>query len=128
MSEQKPNDFSQPSGIDDVTAVFPGSIRHLMPAYNELEAKYRQNYGTWGSKLFSDWFFCGITSSDGLVPREGIDKAKALRHISAVMRSFEPKHEHKEAACAFLFDQWFDGERSNWERADGRKVKATGEA
>jgi hypothetical protein len=115
------NDFSQPTEIDAVTAAFPGSVRHLMPDYRELDEKYRRHYGTWANKLFSDWFFCGITSLDGLVPKEGIDKAKALRHIRAVMGSFEPKHEHKEAACAFLFDKWFES-TSKWERADGSKA------
>jgi hypothetical protein len=88
-----------------------------MPAYSEIAKEYDRN-NKWGNHLFNDWFFCGIKSVDGLVPREGIDKTKALRQIRAVMGSYEPKHEHKEAACAFLFDKWFDGKKSKWERAD----------
>jgi hypothetical protein len=26
------------------------------------------------------------------------------------MGSYQPKHEHKEAAVAFLFNEWFDDE------------------
>lgn len=109
--------FSQPHEIDGATAAFPGRVDHLIPPYAEIREKY--GYArTWGNRLFNDWFFSGIKSVDGLVPREGIDKAKALRHIATVMRSFDPKHEHKEAGCAFLFDKWFDGEKSKWERAE----------
>jgi hypothetical protein len=41
-------------------------------------------------------------------PKEGVDVDKALRHIQAIMRSYQPKHEHKEAAVAYLLSQWFD--------------------
>lgn len=114
------NTFEQPTEIDQITMVFPATVRHLMPVYAEIREEYDRG-NKWSNRLFSDWFYCGIKSTDGLVPREGIDKSKALRHIRAVMGSFEPKHEHKEAACAYLFDKWFDGEQSKWERAD-RKV------
>jgi len=110
--------FAQPANIDGLDVAFPTSVDHLMPAYRDLDEKYRRHYGTWGNRLFSDWFYCGLKSTDGLVPREGVDKQKALRHITTVMRSWDPKHEHKEAGCAFLFDKWFDGEKSTWERAE----------
>jgi hypothetical protein len=32
----------------------------------------------------------------------------AMRHVQYCMRSFEPKHEHKEAGCAYLLSLWFD--------------------
>lgn len=35
-----------------------------------------------------------------------------LGKIQAIMRSFEPKHEHKIAACAFLFELWFN--KAEW--------------
>lgn len=111
------DDFAQPTDIDQVTMVFPGSVRHLMPSYDAIRDEYDRG-NKWSNRLFSDWFYSGITSVDGLVPKEGIDKTRALRHIRAVMSSFEPKHEHKEAAVAYLFDKWFDGEQSKWERAE----------
>lgn len=110
------NDFSKPSEVDDVTMAFPAGIRHLMPDYEHIRQEYDRG-NKWSNQLFNDWFCCGIKSADGLVPKEGIDKRKALRHIKTIMGSFEPKHEHKEAAVAFLFDKWFDGEQSKWERA-----------
>jgi len=41
------------------------------------------------------------------MPNDGIDQNKALRHIKAILGSFEPKHEHKEAAAAYLLSLWF---------------------
>lgn len=107
--------FDQPMDIDAATAAFPGSVRNLMPPFSEL--REYDNGRKWGNRLFSDWFYSGIESLDGLIPKEGIDKAKALRHIRTVMGSWEPKHEHKEAAVAFFFDKWFD-EKSTWKRKE----------
>jgi hypothetical protein len=89
--------------ISDVDLVFPTKVMHLMPPMEQIPK------GTPGSpwnQLFNDWFFNGLTSLE-LTPKDGVDKVKALRHIRCIMGSFEPKHEHKEAAVAFLLSEWF---------------------
>lgn len=43
-----------------------------------------------------------------LTARPGVDRDKALVAIKAALGSFEPKHEHKEAGCAFLLHEWFE--------------------
>jgi hypothetical protein len=55
-------------------------------------------------------FFKGLSQEDinELIPKEGIDKIKALKAITSILRSFEPKHEHKEAGAAFLLSEWFE--------------------
>jgi hypothetical protein len=58
-------------------------------------------------KSFSRWFFSGLPKGTVFVPHEGIDPAKAMRHLRAILGSFEPKHEHKEAGVAYLMSQWF---------------------
>lgn len=103
-----------PADVDAATAAFPGSIRHLMPSRAELNS-YSSG---WGRRLFNDWFYCGLKGIE-LAPKDGIDKARALRHIKAIMGSFEPKHEDKEAACALLFETWFEPS-SKWERKETR--------
>jgi hypothetical protein len=40
--------------------------------------------------------------------KEGVDGNLAFRHLSAIQRSFTPKHEHKEAAVAYLASLWFE--------------------
>jgi len=43
-----------------------------------------------------------------LKSKPGIDRKAAIRHIKAIMASYAPKHEHKEAGCAYLFALWFE--------------------
>jgi len=38
---------------------------------------------------------------------EGVDGGLAIRHLQVIQASFEPKHEHKEAAVAYLASPWF---------------------
>lgn len=102
-----------PMEIDAATLAFPASVSHLMPAYKEIPQEFYRSRSKWNA-LVTDWFFCGLEELK-LKPKPGIDEQKALRHISAIMRSFEPKHEHKEAACAYLMSLWF--EDATWKRA-----------
>lgn len=98
------------ANVDDATVVFPASVRHLMPPQVDIPDEFKGMGRTRWNKLFNDWFFFGLESLE-LTPREGVDKSKALRHIRAVMGSFEPKHEHKEAAVAYLLNEWFTDEK-----------------
>jgi len=98
--------------IDDATLAFDASVRHLMPPQSDIPDEFRFSIpakNKW-NRLFNDWFFLGLTSLE-LTPKEGVDQDKALRHIRAVMGSYEPKHEHKEAAVAYLFSEWFEDEK-----------------
>lgn len=65
------------------------------------------------SKITSDWFFYGLKNLK-LVPKKGIDKDRALRHMATIIESWEPAREVKTAAVARLFDLWF--EDFTWER------------
>lgn len=93
--------------VDDVSLAFGGNISKLMPAYKDIPEDFKSFYNPW-VKIFSDWFYFGFKSAV-FRPKPGIDKDKALRHIKAIMHSWQPKHEHKEAAVAFLLSEWFDG-------------------
>jgi len=110
------NEFDQPKEISDTDIAF-GCVKGLMPKYDDIPAKFNCYTGeqSWANQLFMDWFYCGLKSLS-LQPREGINKDKALRHIKTIMSSFEPKHEHKVATCAFLLDKWF--ESGKWERKE----------
>jgi hypothetical protein len=68
-------------------------------------------------KLASTMFFRGAQKADNgdwligetrLKVKDGIDPVKAGRCISALLRSFEPKHEEKEATVGFALSKWFD--------------------
>jgi hypothetical protein len=71
------------------------------------EAKARGFFGghTPANKLFNDWFFGGLEKAPEF--KAGVEQSKAQRAMNwavCYMRSFAPKHEHKEAVCALIFD------------------------
>lgn len=101
--------FEKPSEIDDVTMAFPCSIKYLMPEYEEIPKEFRNRnsqspYAKWVAK----WFFKGLSEEEIPSAKEGIDCLMALRHLGAILRSFEPKHEHKEVAIAYLASLWLE--------------------
>ena len=97
-----------PIVIDDATMAFPVSISYLMPAWEDIPAEFR-NFNDRQNKWLRfqrDWFFTGITKQK-VVMRDGFSEADAFRHLAAIQRSYEPKHQHKEAAIAYLASLWF---------------------
>jgi hypothetical protein len=102
--------FDRPTPMDDITLAFPASVSHLMPAYHTIPEDFREDRGEarpW-LRFQSDWFVKGRPDLGPLSPRSGIDLTMALRHLTAIQRSFEPKHEHKMAAVAWLASRWFE--------------------
>jgi hypothetical protein len=77
-----------------------------MPGYSDIPPEFKKPSNKW-NQLFNQWFFKGIGDAK-FTPKEGVDTNKALRHINTIMRSYEPSHEHKEAAVAFLLNEWFE--------------------
>lgn len=101
------NRWAQPQTMNAATALFPARVvGTLLPPTSDIPAEFKQHDGTEWNRLVSRWFFEGLNGT--LVARDGIDATAATRHLSAVLRSFEPKHEHKEAGAAYLMSLWFD--------------------
>lgn len=97
-----------------VEEAFPSSVEAFMPKYKDIPSEYKEhNWNFKPCKFFSDMFFVGIANVK-LQPREGVDSVKAWTHLQCIARSYEPKHEHKEAAFAFLLDEWFSD--YSWEK------------
>lgn len=107
--------------IPELTAVDVsfGNIKH-MPRYDTLPDDFKRHNGNDFCRAVTSWFFKGASSTqhglliDGMKfsAKPGVDRVKALRAIKAVLGSFEPKHEHKEAACAFMLSEWFEKSES----------------
>lgn len=93
--------------ISDIELAFPAQVSHLMPKWEDIPGEFKRHNGTKWNKIFSHWFFNGVKNLV-MTPKDGIDSNKAFRHIRCIMGSFEPKHEHKEAAVAYLMSQWFE--------------------
>jgi len=99
-----------PQPIDDLRLAFPARVAYLMPDYDDIPEDFRDDRGAarpW-LKFQRDWFFRGLPADAKFSPKNGIDLAVALRHLKAIQGSFEPKHEHKEAAVAYLASLWFE--------------------
>jgi hypothetical protein len=92
--------------VSDVELVFPANVLPYMPKWEDIPDEFKDG-STKEEQLFNDWFYAGLKELE-LTPKIGIDKNKAIRHIKFIMGSFEPKHEHKTAAVAFLLREWFD--------------------
>ena len=105
----------KPKPVDKVDLIFgPADVTTLMVPYDEIPRDYKGfSSNTWGHRLFCDWFYSGVDNLK-LIPKGGIDADNAQAHISSIMRSWQPKHEHKEACCAYLFELWF--ESGTWEK------------
>jgi hypothetical protein len=98
-----------PVAVDGASMRFGDVMKKLLPPMRDIPDKYEGRH-VW-TKWQNDWFFRGLGHYP--VARDGIDRAAAMRHLATIQRSFEPKHEHKEAAVAWLASQWFtspDGE------------------
>lgn len=86
-----------------------GNIKH-MPRYETVPDEFKVWRGNPYVDLVSKWFFDGLKRDDiaRLVPRPGVEKGRALAAIRAIICSFEPQHEHKEAGAAYLLSCWFE--------------------
>jgi len=118
----KPDEF-KPVEVSDIQMAFPASVTEMMPSLKDIPEEFQIGGGdghTKWNKLFNDCFYSGVKNLD-LIPKDGIDPGRAWRHIRCIMGSYEPKHEHKEAACAYLMSLWF--EDATWERAKPARDK-----
>jgi hypothetical protein len=101
-----------PAEVTGMEMVVGGDMKKLLPPYTEIPQEFHMgSRGKW-NRFVSDWFFCGLKDLK-VTPKAGIDQGKALRHIKAIMASWEPQHEHKEAGCAYLASLWFEDVQYN---------------
>lgn len=93
-----------PQEISDVDVAFPAHVvGTLLPMPDDIPEEFKDHHNRW-NRFVSHLFFRG-----GAMPaaKEGIVLQCAVRHLRAVLGSFEPKHEHKIAGAAWLASMWF---------------------
>lgn len=98
-----------PLVFDDLQVAFPANAVDAMPAMADIPEDFHRGWGDarpW-VEVQRRWFFQGLKGVT-VTARDGIDKTAALRHLSLIQGSWEPKHEHKEAAVAYLMSLWFE--------------------
>ena len=101
--------WAAPTPVSDVQVAFPAGALDLMPSWEECEAALAAlpDGGEQWREFQARWFFNGLPATTTFDLAEGVDGATALRHLKVIQGSFEPKHEHKEAAVAYLASRWF---------------------
>jgi len=103
--------WDKPQELDGLDAAFgpKDGISQLLPKWEEIPEDFRNESGEakkW-VKVLGDWFFAGIKITN-IVMKEGVNQKEAMRHLSSIMHSWEPKHEHKTAGVAYLMSLWFE--------------------
>ncbi|MDD4865702.1 MAG: hypothetical protein PHQ28_00795 [Mycobacterium sp.] len=97
--------YAQPRQVDDVLLAFPATLGDLLPPEELIPADY-SNRRAW-LRFQHDWFVGALPADCEMHAADGIDAEVAGRHLSAIQRSFESKHQHKAAAVAWLASRWF---------------------
>jgi hypothetical protein len=92
-----------------------GNIKH-MPDYDTLPKEFKSGRSNPYCRACGAWLFIGsaaypngiLIDGTAYTAKDGVDAAKAIRAIKAILVSFDPPHEQKIAACGFLLSEWFD--------------------
>jgi hypothetical protein len=77
-----------------------------MPHYDDIPEEFKYGNNKW-CHIQSEWFFNGIKGAV-FTPKPGIERQLAIRHLAMIQQSFDPSHEHKAAAVAYLMSLWFE--------------------
>jgi hypothetical protein len=81
----------------------PRRVADCMPEYRNIPDEFKRPNNPW-VKWQVAWFFDGLKSFPSA--KEGVDQISAMRHLDCIQRSWDTKHEHKEAAVAYLASLW----------------------
>lgn len=100
--------YDQPMEVSDTQMTFPATLGELLPKWNDIPKRFQGNNDMYCQ--FADaWFFGGWPGKKFLVyPKGDVDPQKAIRHLYTLLRSYEPKQEHKIAAVGWLASRWLD--------------------
>lgn len=98
-------DWTVPIPVSDVTLAFPANvIGVLIPEWGDLPQVFQDRMSGYEKLANYACFHSVELKPEALKP--SIDATTATRQLSAVVRSFELKHEHKEAGLAYLLSLW----------------------
>lgn len=115
MSHLDPAEWDKPQSVSDLELAFPAHVEHLMPSREHCEAALATIPPDEAHKWLQfqrAWFSKGLNPDTVVELYDGIDGEAAFRHLQAIQGSFQPKHEHKEAAVAYLCSRWFADARN----------------
>ena len=99
----KLEDFAKPFD-EKVLSNYNLNAHYLMPRREDIPTDYPDIRRF--EKLQSEWFYSGIKKEDLGSAKSGINQNLALNHLNLIQRSFDPSHEHKSEAVAWLMSKW----------------------
>ena len=102
MDESK---WDKPQVVTDTEMAFGGNVDKLMPAREELPEEFRREKSPY-CDFTQSWFYNGLKELPKA--KEGIDLKLALRHLGAILASWEPSHEHKMGGTGYLASRWLE--------------------
>lgn len=102
------DEWALPTPVSDVEVAFPAGALDLMPSREVCEAGLAAlpDGGAEWLRLQRVWFSRGLAAGVEFHMRPGVDGETAFRHLCCIQGSYAPKHEHKEAAVAYLASRW----------------------
>lgn len=98
--------WDKPQTVTALEMSFGGKMDKLLPPLSDIPVEFKKP-NKW-TKIQSKWFYEGLPVGTEFSFKPGIDGNAALRHLKTIQGSFEPKHQHKEAAVAWLMSLWVD--------------------
>jgi hypothetical protein len=103
----------EPKDVDDATMAFPAQVvGTYLPKEEDIPEEFWNRGNEW-TEIVDHWFAFGLNHEVSFHAKEGVDGEKAFRHCAAVMKSYEPKHEHKVAGVGYLLSEFFN-KIENW--------------
>lgn len=98
-----------PREVTDVNMAFgPALFSDLAPAMEDIPEEFKYDRNNKWNEFLRSWFLSGFPTDPVLLKKEGVDANLAYRHIHTMLKSYQPKHQHKMAACAYLLSLWFE--------------------
>jgi hypothetical protein len=82
------------------------NIHTLLPEINDIPIEFANPDNKWHKAVLTG-FFAGI-NKNRYREKSGIDKNKAITHLSFVISDWGLIHEHKISGAAYLMSLWFD--------------------
>ena len=76
------------------------------PPYDMIPEELRGGHTKFNAAVSTLFFKGGSLTDVGLKLKDGVDRSDFFGALQSMLGSFAPKHEHKDAACAWLMSEY----------------------
>lgn len=94
-----------PIPVTELDIVFPANVARLMPALEAVPPEFFEHDNEW-NRIASHWFGRGLADGVTFDMVDGVEGEVAFDHLRCILSSFEPEHNYKIAAVAYLLSTW----------------------